>query len=95
MTISRSQIGSQMKGGTMYKKKPVKKKALGGVLGMLANKGKPMPMGILPMLAKKSGAKAPGMLGLAGLAAGKMKSGGKVTRGDGACKRGKTRGRIT
>lgn len=77
----------------MYKKKPVKKKALGGILGMMANKGK--PMGLLPMLAKKSGAKVPGMLGLAGLAAGKMKSGGKVTRGDGACKRGKTRGRIT
>jgi len=30
MTISRANIGSQMKGNTMYKKKPVKKMAKGG-----------------------------------------------------------------
>lgn len=80
----------------MYKKKPVKKKMLGGILPELAKKkGFDMSMGLVPGLAKKSGVKLPGMMGLAGLATGKMKSGGKVTRGDGACKRGKTRGRIT
>lgn len=86
---------SQMKGGTMYKKKPVKKKALGGILPMLAKeKGFDMSMGVVPGLAKKAGVKLPGMMGLAGLATGKkMAKGGKV-RGDGCAIRGKTKGTI-
>jgi len=94
MTISRANMGSQMKGGTMYKKKPVKKKALGGILlNELGKKnGMDLSMGLAPGLAKKAGVKLPGMMGLAGLATGKkMAKGGRV-RGDGCAVRGKTKG---
>ena len=93
MTISRANMGSQMKGGTMYKKKPVKKKMIGGILPELAKKkGFDMSMGLVPGLAKKAGVKLPGMMGLAGLATGKkMAKGGRV-RGDGCAVRGKTKG---
>lgn len=90
MTISRSQIGSQMKGGTMYKKKPVKKKMIGGILPMAAKGIKEgVPMGILGMAAMDKDKRKKMMKSM-----GMMNQGGKVTRGDGACTRGKTRGTI-
>lgn len=60
MTISRAQMGSQLKGNKMKKMKR------GG---------------------KLSGMKRGGPSGVTG-----MKRGGKVTRGDGMCRRGKTKG---
>jgi hypothetical protein len=49
MTISRAQMGSQLKGGIM-KKKTVKKKAVGGVLGLLTGKTDMVPLGIIPQM---------------------------------------------
>ena len=50
MAISRAQMRSQLKGGTM-KKKPVKKMMLGGILAAKAmDKGMVPLMGVLPMM---------------------------------------------
>lgn len=89
MTISRANMKSQMKGGTMYKKKPVKKKMIGGILPM-AVKGikEGVPMGILGMAAMDKEKRKKMMKSM-----GMMSKGGRV-RGDGVAQRGKTKGRI-
>jgi len=69
MTISRANTRRQLKGDPM--KKPVKKKAVGGMVPPRA-----MDRGI--------GAMRP--VG--------MKRGGKVGRGDGACVKGRTKGKM-
>jgi hypothetical protein len=116
MTISRAQMESQLKGGTMKKKKPVQKKFLGGaMLGGMAKDGAIPLMGILPMAynaMQKKKKKADNSEQEAGMAAAKrnrqlmqaaaargqqprkMKDGGKTSRGDGICVKGKTKGRM-
>jgi hypothetical protein len=77
-------------------KKPVTKKKIGGVLGKIS------PLAMLINAAQsdkkdKRGADG-GPSGLAGPSApsgvGGMKAGGKVTRGDGACMKGHTKGAV-
>lgn len=101
MTISRAQMGSQLKGNKM--KKPVQKKAIGGALGALAAGDiKGAIPGVLPMMlmdrerkkkrdrAASEGPSGPSATtGVTG-----MKAGGKVTRGDGACMKGHTKGKM-
>jgi hypothetical protein len=122
MTISRAQMGSQLTGNRM-KKKPVKRKALGGLMGAAIKEGGIANLSPAVALAKtlKSG-RPEGMLRLSPLAQAfgrrsrdqdeteatqstmpsgpverptlptrGMKRGGKV-RGDGICKRGRTKG---
>jgi hypothetical protein len=108
MSISRAQMGSQLKGNRM--KKPVKKKAIGGALAKFS------PLAMLLNAARddkkddrrKSGTAGPsrpsGMSGpsapsgVGGMKAGGkvsyMKSGGKVTRADGAVMKGRTKGKM-
>ena len=98
MTISRANMGSQMKGGTMYKKKPVKKKMVGGILPALAKKkGFDIPMGILPELAKKEGfdmsmGVLPGIAKKAGVKAPRMLGIAGLASGKKMAKGGRVRG---
>jgi hypothetical protein len=55
-------------------KKPVKKKAMGGMVP-------PQPAQMMPQ-------------GIAGVPPMRMKKGGKVGRGDGACMKGRTKGKM-
>jgi len=98
------------------KKKTVKKKAVGGVLGLLAGKTDMVPLGIIPQILyqqnKKNKAAAASsaassneqkaaeavqrnrqIMQAASQRARPMAEGGRVTRGDGACVKGKTKGR--
>ena len=104
MAISRAQMGSQLTGNKMKK---TKKKAMGGLMGALADAGVKAPIGIIPQMImarnKSRGTAAPmPEEAAAPMAAGMqrpelptrgMKKGGKV-RGDGVCQRGKTKGRM-
>jgi hypothetical protein len=68
-------------------KKPVQKKAMGGLMGII-------PMAIEHMQSKKrkdrrSGEGPSGPSDVTG-----MKKGGKVGRGDGACMKGRTKGKM-
>ena len=99
MTISRANMGSQLKGNRMYKK--VKKKGKGGdilgslspLYGIMSGKGafgKLADAGLSPagMLAKEmreKGGKGKQRVAVA-------KEGGRMGRGDGCCVRGKTKG---
>jgi hypothetical protein len=102
MTISRAQMASQLTGNKM-KKKPVKRKALGGLMGAAIKEGGIANLSPAVAVAKslKSG-RPEGMLRLSPLAMAfgrrgrsederGMKRGGKV-RGDGICQHGKTKG---
>ena len=105
-------MASQLTGNRM-KKKPVKKKAIGGVLGALAGNNDMIPLGIIPQLmyrqSKKGKAAATSsedkvaaeavernrqIMKAAAQRAKPMAEGGRVTRGDGACVKGKTKGRF-
>jgi hypothetical protein len=113
MAISRAQMRSQLTGNKM-KKKPVKRKAIGGLLGAMAGEGAMIPLGIIPQMMykqnkdRKAAAAAEKSdeqkaaeavvrnrqtMQAASQRAKPMAKGGKVTRGDGACVRGKTKGR--
>ena len=101
MTISRANMRQQLKGNPM--KKPVKKKAVGGAIGALM-KGDisgALPgalMGVLPQMALKQSEKrkdkrrGEGPSGPSDVTG--MKKGGKVGRGDGACMKGRTKGKM-
>ena len=94
MAISRAQMRSQLTGNRMKKK--TEKKALGGI--MLAKK---LGAGAIPTVAAARSIESgepEGILkytpmGMMMRKARGMKAGGKV-RGDGVCKRGKTKGRF-
>jgi hypothetical protein len=104
-------MGSQLTGNKM-KKKPVKKKAIGGALGLLTGQTDMIPLGIIPQMLyqqnkkNKSAAESSDeqkaaeavlrnrqIMQAASQRAKPMADGGRVTRGDGACVRGKTKGR--
>ena len=72
------------------KKKPVKKMAVGGILLNELTDGKLMaPIGVIPQLMYKNSRKNKKKA-----APKNMREGGKVTRGDGACMKGHTKGRM-
>ena len=90
MTINRGDMGRQLKGNKM--KKSVKKKAAGGLMGVI-----PMAMRAMERRddrkrdrSEREGPSGPSTIdGPRG-----MKRGGKVTRGDGACMKGHTKGKM-
>ena len=105
MPISRALMGHQLKGNKM-KCRPVKKKAIGGVLGALASGDLEGAIpGVIPRMlmdrrkrkkdearAKASGEGPSSLGGPTGVT--EMKAGGKVTRGDGVCVKGHTKGKM-
>ena len=82
------------------KKKPVKKMVAGGaLLGALTDGKLKAPLGIIPQLMynqSRKKDKTPKLKEKEGMEAApqRMREGGKVTRGDGCCMRGKTKGRM-
>lgn len=80
-------MGNQLRGDKM--KKPVQKKARGGILGVMPRTMRAME-GRDERDGDKEGPSGPSTIdGPRG-----MKRGGKVTRGDGACTRGHTKGKM-
>lgn len=98
MTISRALMGSQLKGTKMRKRT---KKAIGGLIGALAQGDvRGAVPGVVPALLlerekRKEQARAlanDGVKGPAGVTG--MRKGGPVSRGDGACIKGHTKGKL-
>ena len=92
-------MGSQLTGNKM-KKKPVKKKAIGGALGIIPQmlyqqnkKNKSAAESSDEQKAAEAVLRNRQIMQAASQRAKPMADGGRVTRGDGACVRGKTKGR--
>jgi hypothetical protein len=76
-------------------KKPVKKKAMGGALGVLAEGDFSGALGgVLPMMIRERDKRRRKKDTPAAETPTGMKRGGKVGRGDGACKKGRTKGKM-